>query len=269
MPHPLRKHRLTVIALLVAAVIPSGTTALATTNIQGRERLVKKRAVSTTPDQDPVKLTGIRTKETVHAFGRNFVAEEEWLKELSIAAENSFDKTLTYLSVDLKFIRPAEQSGEPPLVYPLRQGFKVSEISTLGFGPNHGIKPLIVKPGEITIFKILDHEYQAIRSLLKQIGYPDALQVVEVSIKEAEFSDRTSWANGVWYRPGPKNSLKNIPVTEPERMGKVERKGTNGSAFQKIGYASPPNIIQILWQEWGDLFAFNVSATKANTPLWG
>lgn len=191
-----------------------------------QDRLIEKR-VNSADQSEPIEMTLVRTKKTIRRFGHKFIDDPEWVKGLTVTVKNTSKKTVTYISVQLTFVRPAitENSDEPPLAHSLVFGSKDVEISK---------RMKLLAPNDSTDLVLSDRSYGALNVALRKLGYSDALNHLQIYLAQVVFNDDTMWTNGYWFKRLPSNPDVWLPIEKEETISRREREMYKGNAFSKI-----------------------------------
>jgi hypothetical protein len=189
---------------------------------QNADRMIEKRE----DYNPPVGITVIRTKKGVIETNKKFLdSDEDWLKDLKIDVHNSSGKIVTYISVEITFQRPQVQSQEPPLLSYLKYGF---DSLPKGVVPTNMPPPLL--PGDTATINLHEMQYDHIKTLLKNLNYPDSINMIEVRVAEIGFADGTSWDSGHLYRRDQDNPKQWIPI-EHSQIKSPQGRVLNHTAF--------------------------------------
>jgi len=141
-------------------------------------------------DQQPVKFELKFAGEIIIA-DKPFVADEDWLKDLSWSMKNSSDKPIVCIEVDLDFHGLGNSKDER--VYKFRYGQKPDAQNVNG-------EPELLMPGKTASFKLSEAEYNEIKQFVEQKqpseGVGIAMSVIEMKIVSVCFEDKTMWKDG-------------------------------------------------------------------------
>lgn len=234
---------LTTVTLGVALLIPITRT----TAKQDKERVIVKLGKR----DNPVKITLVKTKKGVVKTGKNFTDEDDWFKGLTISVGNASSKTITYLVVELFFPRPEVQQGQLPLAYPLSIGRLTSRSGSV---PTRNFNPIL--SGDTVDISLSDANYEAIKTMLIQNGFPESIKKIRLSVREVYFTDGTVWMAGAWFGPDPNDPQRLILINPPEppgarnhvfnrgKLSVISLDAAKADAVHKGNYAflSPPQI---------------------------
>jgi hypothetical protein len=161
---------------------------------------------------EPLSLMTIKNRKGIIELDKIFSDDDNWFKELTVSVKNVSGKDITYVGIGLRFIRPENQSGEPPLGYTLSYGNRLAALKRLA--PPIEFRSNLEHNG-IDI-KLLDHEYDSIKTMLEKLGYPPHIKKINIYVEEVFFSDGTGWASGTWFKRHPNEPDKLIPIEQPQ-----------------------------------------------------
>lgn len=121
---------------------------------------------------------------------------EDWLEDLEFTIKNKWDKTITYLDLDLTF--PETRGGRPMMVYDLDIGIHPSAV---GDAVKYG-KPLALNADETLTFNLSAERLKKIKRFLALGGFELInLNKVVIRIGYIIFEDGMKWEQGSWYKP--------------------------------------------------------------------
>lgn len=188
---------------IVAAVMISSQRAGAKRNTvdlpssQPQDRLMVKKA-----DFDPpVKITLVKTKGGLVETDKNFSADDDWLRGLTIQVLNDSGKTVTYIGMQLSFRRTDDQEKGLPAIWPVAYGVDPFRYEDWESMPKpQGVRVLSGSTVEIALS---DLEYDEIKSFLRDIGFPSSVKKAELRVIKVGFSDGTAWNSGRVYSRDP------------------------------------------------------------------
>jgi hypothetical protein len=152
---------------------------------------------------EPIAVTGTRVNGRVVLFGERFVAEDDWMKGLVISVKNTSDKLILFVSLGLRFPRPANSQDK----------ISVTDVSTgnraLLTRPPTGNERLVgIAPGETVDLRLSADEFDGIQRFLAGTGYPSSIEKLDLAIDSVIFEDDAMWSNGARLLRDPKDSSK-------------------------------------------------------------
>lgn len=223
------------VLLTVAAVMISSQRAGAKRNtldlVSGRpqDRLMVKKA-----DFDPpVKVILVKTKSGLVETDKNFSADDNWLRGLTIQVLNDSGKIVTYIGMQLSFRRTDDQERGLPAMWPIAYGvdpFRYEDSESVPTPQGR-----YVLSGSTVEIGLSDLEYDEIRSFLRDVGFPSSVKKAELRVIKVGFSDGTAWNSGRVYSRDPSSPRKWRPIGEPEVENRPSRlpqgRATSSSAF--------------------------------------
>jgi hypothetical protein len=164
-------------------------------------------------DNEPVKLVSIKTEQKELSLEKAFPKTSDWYKGLEFEIENISDKTITFITIELRFARPKDLketlwSDKYPFAMDIHHGGYLKDFLE---NKESGVA---IKPGEIVKIPLKENIYKGMNESLTRLGYPSKFKGVEIIIQEVGFSDRSLWSYGLIYRQDPKDPAKWPPVLE-------------------------------------------------------
>jgi hypothetical protein len=143
---------------------------------------------------EPVKVISAKTKKKGDVeLGNSFVEDDDWLDGFTITVLNGSDKIVTSLTISMIFPR---QPGDD------RNKF----AQDLSFGPSPSSHDYtrrdpkkIIKPGETVELKVGPQIYQSIKAALQNLGYPESITRVELTVLEVGFEDGSVLVSGFLF----------------------------------------------------------------------
>lgn len=185
------------------------------------ERLIQKTTNSATRNE-PVEFTLVKTKKRDVQPGKAFEdADNDWLKGFTVRAQNTSQRTITYIDVTFSFERTKgdANSDQPRLIDTLIYG-------SMSNTPNQAK----LRPGESADLVLSDSRLDVLKQILAQTGYPASIRHIKFFLGQVIFEDGTMWSLGHWYQRDPKNAEKWIEIPEvAKRVGP----GREGSAADR------------------------------------
>jgi hypothetical protein len=151
-----------------------------------------------------VKILKLKTKNKNIELGRKFLEEDDWLNGLTVTVQNISEKAIARIEIGLAFPPP---KGSPPE--------KPHLLIPMGFGREPEISPAgavqkLVLPGESVEIKLPDANVLGIKAGLEQLGYPEKIAQVEISVKSVTFVDGSEWRGDEILYPNPNNPKEKI-----------------------------------------------------------
>lgn len=169
----------------------------------------------------PVKLVSIRAEKKEVSLEKSFPKAIGWYKGLEFEIENTSGKTITYMSIELRFNRPKElKEAEGNDKYGFTMNIPYG--GTLNNFFENKPSGVEVKPSEIIRIPLKENYYNALNESLTRLGYPSKFQGVEVVIGEIGFSDRMLWSYALWYKQDPENPARWAPILEKKADGTIK-----------------------------------------------
>lgn len=158
--------------------------------------------------ESPISIVGVRagtktfdrTIENRHAIR----ADDTWLYNLTLDVKNVSSKNITYLELYLRV--PKTGNRVKDLIFSMV--FGDASAPGVNVAPNSdGVKPDVMIPGSVRTIKIRDGDLANFESLFKS-----GIGLVETTIREVHFDDRTGWQLGIELRQDPNVPTKWISV---------------------------------------------------------
>jgi hypothetical protein len=160
----------------------------------------------------PVKLVSVSAEKKEVALEKAFAKTDGWFKGLEFEIENTSGKTITCLTLQLRFDRPKElkeSSGNEK--YPLSMTIPFGEKNDFLAHKATGIE---IKPNEIVKIPLKEYYFHTLNESLTRLGYPAKFKGVEIVIHEICFSDETLWSYGLFYKRDPENPARWAPIVK-------------------------------------------------------
>jgi len=163
-------------------------------NPAARARTVVRKRWST----EPVKVTVASNKKKPSIeIGKPFDDDDDWLDGFTVKVVNTSDKIITAMNVEMVFRREPGDS-RPPAAQDLYFGPSPRSPEYLQRDPNK-----IIRPGETGELRLSQENYQSLRLLLQETGYPMTITRVELEIRDVGFEDGSMMLAGTLYLPDP------------------------------------------------------------------
>lgn len=174
---------------------------------QGQDRILNKRSWS----NEPVKIKLVKTKRGAVKLGEKFSDGDDWFKGLRLTIQNLSAKPIAYLSVELLFLRPEEETGLPlghTIEYGRHSPRYIGRESEVVVSKEY--RP--IPPGGLVDITISDQDYDIITSSLAQAGFVAGVKTLDVILGEVIFDDGSSWKRSKSSHHRSKLSLLNAPT---------------------------------------------------------
>ncbi|HEV7642917.1 MAG TPA: hypothetical protein VGO50_03160 [Pyrinomonadaceae bacterium] len=160
----------------------------------------------------PVKLVSVSAEKKEVALEKAFAKTDGWFKGLEFEIENTSGKTITCISLQLRFDRPKEfkeSSGSDK--YGFSMVIPYGDVNDFMANKATGVE---IKPGETVKIPLKENYYNTLNGSLLRLGYPSKFKGVEIVIHEIGFSDEILWSYGLFYKRDPENSVRWAPILE-------------------------------------------------------
>lgn len=157
----------------------------------------------------PVKIVLIKTSKRTIEHNKKFDDNDDWLRGLTLRVVNRSEKTITYLGVQLFWIRTKDQVSGLPAGWSLDYGFDPRRLKPGEPAASPEISPL--PPGEEAEIVLSDHEHDEINRFLSVALFPSSRKKLELEVNVIGFSDETMWNNGNWLRRDPTSLGRPMP----------------------------------------------------------
>jgi hypothetical protein len=182
--------------LLIAALI---LLCQATTSAQSLQRIVDKLSWQT----EPVKMQKVTSNGTNINLGQRFRAEKDWLNGFAVSVQNTSNKAIARIEINLAFPRPANAPADlstyvVPLIYGVDPAESTSESQTL------------LSPGGTVEVKLPQANLSAIKEDLATLQYSGEVTRVRLTLNSVTFSDGSMWAGDEILYPDPANPKQKI-----------------------------------------------------------
>lgn len=161
-----------------------------------QDRVMKHQAST----EDPIKIIKVKNKGALINVTGNTLADDDWLKGLTVSVKNTSGKFISFVELELHFVGPEKPVGEVFSIYPIIYGTPLPPPE-----PSSVEVANIIAPGEIFDVVLADDEYERLRTFLDRTNYPKSIKDVELKIYEVIFNDNTKWTAGSLFRRDPNN----------------------------------------------------------------
>lgn len=177
---------------------------------KSEDRELRHRAWS----NEPIQITKVKAKGKMLELGKKILAEDDWLRGLTISLRNVAGKTIVFVDLELHFLRPDKNSLEPITAYPISIG---NSLDGGGASSQPSLAPSVrILPGESWDMSLADQDYTSLLDFLKRTRHPGSVKEVEVIVHKVIFDDNTCWAAGRMFRRSPENPDEWLPIQPPQ-----------------------------------------------------
>jgi hypothetical protein len=149
---------------------------------QKKERTLRHRRFPV----EPVRIVHVKNLRRTLTLGGKFLEEDDWLKDLTILLKNTSDKTITFIGIELHFIKPGAPEDEPIYAH------------QLFYSPPYAPQEPIAS-GKKAEIKLTGKDFEMINRYLGQDNYPSGAVEVEIVVDEVKFDDGTFWRSGQFH----------------------------------------------------------------------
>jgi hypothetical protein len=167
---------------LGSSILPITSLASFRTFVQKKGRVLRHRKFQS----EPVRILQVKNKRRALLVGPEFLEEDDWLKGLTIFVKNSSDKTITFIGIELHFIKPGAGDDEP--IYAHQLFYNIGD---------HPQPP--VKSQAVATIKLTEEDYENVMRALNQYNYRSGATEVEIIIDGIKFSEGSAWKSGLSY----------------------------------------------------------------------
>lgn len=137
---------------------------------------------------EPVKVIAVTGKGGRSiAMGENHLAEDDWLRDLTISLKNTSNKDILFVELELHFLRPKESPDATITAFPII--FGTPPKLTKEQSPR-------LLPGESWSVSLSDEEYAGMEKMLTKSGNLSSIKEVEIITREVLFADKSKWSEG-------------------------------------------------------------------------
>ncbi|MCI0338494.1 MAG: hypothetical protein L0226_13030 [Acidobacteria bacterium] len=202
------------------------------------ERVIKRNSWP----NEPIEIFNLKYGDKTIAFDEEFLAEKEWVKDISFYVRNVSGKMITHFQISL--------------LMPNRQPQKPSGLVSMVFhGDNTGlpdVKPTVrMMPGEVMHAVYSDQQYISFKNMRSRMGWSEVPQVT-MTIERVMFEDDTSWSIGNIARSSTFNPMSWVAIgkehleTRPSDSPVFSLKFANGSTVEIEQQADAPLLLSLL-----------------------
>jgi hypothetical protein len=157
---------------------------------QAQERTIKKLSWP----NEPVKISKLKVMGKAVGLNQKFVADDGWLRGLTISLKNTSSKTNFFIELELDVIDPDISGDNIVLAYPIAYG----KMPPPGIASSSDAPKLT--PNETEEVNLSDENYDVLQQLLTKVNYSKKIRHTEVVVREVVFGDDTKWAAGALFR---------------------------------------------------------------------
>ena len=206
---------------------------------------------------EPVRIRAVKVKGLKVIHGQTFLADEEWLRGLTITITNRTTKTIVFASIDIRFPRPGN-SDAPIAIDMLEYGNRTLLTQKL---PVAERLPRIV-PNQTVDLVLSARGFDRLGSLLTTTGYHSGgPEKLELSVGHIIFDDDTAW-----YAGAPHQRDLNDPRTWLNVEQSSAKRKSNG-LDSVVGTSQPKSNSTLLKIGLADRFASSFDSSSRLTNL--
>jgi hypothetical protein len=177
-------------AIAVALLCPALLLATSSQHATVRKRIINRLS----RPGEPVTIMAGQVKGKPVAFGKAFVAKDDWLGGLTLVIKNTSARSVSWVRVALSIRKDKAR------------GIRLIDFVTYGVGRSdidkiqRGGPPL--KPGETAEVSYPLDQYQSLREILDGMGYSKSIAQIEVSAEKVSFAgeEEFMWIEGKMNR---------------------------------------------------------------------
>ena len=185
---------------LASALLLVGTL----TRLSGQAQEPRHRVISQVPveagRQSPIQVVSVKFKGEAVEPGRQFLAGDDWLVDLTFRVKNVSDRPITYVSIGLRVPAAAGRKNKfSEFVGPYRYGCPP------GFPclPEATRLQKEIMPGETQDVVVAEGAYKNLTAALAQNGASTPIVAAEYDIDSVVFDADTRWSRGFLFRRDP------------------------------------------------------------------
>lgn len=188
------------VASVAGYLLGIGATAvISQVSLEGDQKIVKEAFTI----NKQAEFKNVKLGETPIELKEPFDTELDWLKDLSFEVENTSDKEINYIQVNVLF--PDTRSTGNLMVYPINFGKKPKNK----FFKDK--KPIHLAPGE-SLKVSLDKEQKNLYKFLQERQPLQTINQVELAINFIVFDDGTGWLAGQFMEQDKDNPERYKPI---------------------------------------------------------
>src|SRR5215203_7231365 len=185
------------IVILICAVVlvggarPSEGGARPRTGVKGASQNEWKVLKKSSFADEPIRIVNVKGKGKEIIMDEKFKGDDaDWLRDLTITVENVSGKAITHLNFAL-FFPPRGNGSTGEVSYTFDLMFGVSPQSE-HYAESRKRRPdRVIKQKEKFDLSLSTEQYEHIRKVLNDLGYPPDIREVEIWISEVGFDDGT------------------------------------------------------------------------------
>ena len=181
------------------AVSSSLSVGITSASAQDTERSLNK---TESYDNEPLTIVGIKASNRSVKPGEKFSGNNDWLKNASIRVQNSSEKDIVYIEIDLNF--PETKTSGNEISYRLKLGHRP--------GAHDTNPPLLLKANDGAVLNLDDDRYDQLVKVVEQRHPMSGIRRVDMRLGFVIFSDGTAWSGGLFQRRDPNNPNRYIPM---------------------------------------------------------
>lgn len=175
------------------------------THLPGRAQELRGRVISPAPveagRQSPVQVVSVSFKGEAVEPGRQFLAEDDWLRALTFRVKNVSDRPISYVAISLRVPAAPGRKNKfmGPFVGPYRYGCPP------GFPclPEAARSQKEIMPGETQDVAVAEGTYTNLTAGLARDGASTPIMEAEYDIDSVFFDADTKWSLGFLFRRDP------------------------------------------------------------------
>ena len=199
----------------------------ASTRVRGAQQPNKHRTIARLPIErdEPVRIRAVKVKGMKVFHRQKFLADDDWLRGLTVTIKNKTEKTITFAAIDIQFPRPSGSEG-PTAIHTIEYGNRAlltrrAEADERSSG---------IAPGQTVDLSLTPHDLNGIGFLLSATGYRSGAEKLQLSVGHVIFEDDTMWYAGSHAQRDP-----NVPGSwiNAEVLAKSESSGRGAVRYAK------------------------------------
>lgn len=137
--------------------------------------------------------------------GQQFMAGNNWVREMMITVMNRTDNPIAWLSVSLRFSQTGNGHTRPILTYPIQIGRIPDVDKYTGYGKPlpaaaRGTAPLRLQPGNTLVIRASDF-IDKIKAQLESAMPLASIRQAYIYVDACVLDDGTRWAGGAYSKP--------------------------------------------------------------------
>lgn len=182
---------------------------------------------------EPLEILKLKVKGKNANFKEKFAGDDDWFRGLTVNVKNISSKTIIFIDLGIIFPKTEEvaqdaQASDHLLYghYPPLPGEK---------GTPHPDEPPL-NPGDTATLVLSD--YEGTREFLNQIGKPQSIKEIQISIDEVVFADEIKWHAGQLMRRDPNDPNSWMPIPESINLNERDEPLIPMLSFKKASFNS-------------------------------